>query len=297
MNDWHQQGAMGLDVIGEEEEEEEEGEIASSHSASGHEEKWFEEFLSTLGDDESSSALEAEWIESSVSTAEWDDLEYDEEGMESYTISSPPPSPPSQPVSPVLTTAPTSTSSSDTELSPEPITVSLPQVTVQVQDVPEEGDETCEDCDDNCLSSSRTAPPSFRTPTSFISPNTLSHPPSFSQKLYALSTSRDFNTSNPPVTPSITPISSCETSPDTGYGYSSIETLEDCEDDFSLPPPLHRSFSSDSASSGSDVECVTPPYRYCEELEQEIGSVVKSVKGLDLGDRGVSEGLGLIPYD
>lgn len=50
-----------------------------------------------------------------------------------------------------------------------------------------------------------------------------------------------------------------------------VDDLDDCADDFLLPPPLVRSFSSASTSSLEDDDdvCVTPPSYSCEELEEE----------------------------
>lgn len=92
MNDWHSATAMGLDVIGENDEEEEEEEQ--------QEEKWFEDLLSSLGEEEVRVGAEqyqpAEWAESEVKGVDYE--EYDYEEMEAYTI----PLPPSPTVAPKM---------------------------------------------------------------------------------------------------------------------------------------------------------------------------------------------------
>lgn len=82
MNDWHSKSAMGLDVIGEDEEEEEVG-VAQ-------EERWFENLMSSFGDDDVDQEAQAphEWIESNVAGAfdDIDNVEYYDEDMEAYTL-------------------------------------------------------------------------------------------------------------------------------------------------------------------------------------------------------------------
>lgn len=50
------------------------------------------------------------------------------------------------------------------------------------------------------------------------------------------------------------------------------DLIDDDIDEYALPPPLVRSFSSSSDSSMCDSDvCVTPPNGTCEELEEEAG--------------------------
>lgn len=76
-NDWHNQAAMGLDVISEEEDDEEE-DVA--------EESWFEDLVSSLGEEV---AVEErhEWVETVVGCPVLDEVEYDVQGMEAYELS------------------------------------------------------------------------------------------------------------------------------------------------------------------------------------------------------------------
>ncbi|WVQ74562.1 hypothetical protein IAR50_004163 [Cryptococcus sp. DSM 104548] len=88
MTNWSSHGAMGLEVYEEEKEEDMEK----------VEQRWFEDIVTTLDEDEDEVAHEHEWAESNVTIPEYD-LELNVEGMEAFTFSLPP-SPSTPPTEP-----------------------------------------------------------------------------------------------------------------------------------------------------------------------------------------------------
>ncbi|RSH85387.1 hypothetical protein EHS25_004783 [Saitozyma podzolica] len=82
-----QKGARTLWVIGKEEDEDEERQVVVQDKE-GRGRAWFEELLANMEQDEYScdDGRKAEWTESSVSRAVYDDLEYQAEGMVACAI-------------------------------------------------------------------------------------------------------------------------------------------------------------------------------------------------------------------
>jgi hypothetical protein len=290
MTNWHAPNAMALDVIGEEEEDEEdevEAEQAEQRGAA-----WFEELLANMGEDEYSygddDEREAEWTESSVSQAVFDDLEYDADGMIAYTL----PLPPSPPSPPVLAESGSSLSSiivtpdsSASQLELASVDAVVEVAVVAVDDVDELDDVNDVLDQAELLHGSHPAKliRNRRWPTTPI--------------LLGL--------------PTLSPSSSSPTSPESSYGLDSIASLpsladfdwsdeEDDDFDFALPPPMHRSLSSDSTGSSCDdeCECMTPPSASCEELEEFVAADVREVGKRAWEGRGALglelEGLSLI---
>ncbi|GFZ44329.1 hypothetical protein JCM24511_02051 [Saitozyma sp. JCM 24511] len=87
MTDWCKTRARTLRVICKEEEKDEEQQMEVQEEE-GPGRAWFEELLANMGQDEYScdDGRKAEWTESSVSRAVYDDLEHQAEGMVAYTI-------------------------------------------------------------------------------------------------------------------------------------------------------------------------------------------------------------------
>lgn len=269
MTNWHAPNAMALDVIGEEEDEDDEGEAEQAEQRGA---AWFEELLANMGDDEYSygddDEREAEWTESSVSQAVFDDLEYDADGMIAYTL----PLPPSPPSPPVLAESGSSLSSIIVTPESSPSRLELPSVDadVEVAVVAVDDVDELDDVDDV-----------LEQAESHLHP---SHPPK-------LIRNRRWPTT--PILlglPTLSPPSSSPTSPESSYGLDSIASLpsladfdwsdEDDDDlDFALPPSMHRSLSSDSTGSSCDdeCECMTPPSASCEELEEFVAADVREV--------------------
>ena len=272
MNDWHAHNAMGLDVIGEnEEEEEEEGQ---------QEERWFEDLLSSLGEEEVRVEQRAEWAVSEVQGV--DDEVYDVEDMEAYTIPLPP-SPTVMPKSPVLSTSLISTSPTpvDRFVAPQMAVAHTTVDIVSVDDLEDFSDSPFKSFD-SFDSSSSFSPVSS---VSAISSGTdaLSNTTSTSS-LPSLSLSASISASlsplSIPLTPisPITPIDRAITASSTGFTYASfpgvsvpipdlseleLECAYEYADGLLLPPPLCRSWSSTSTStcgSNEDDECRTPDF-------------------------------------
>jgi hypothetical protein len=275
MTNWHAPNAMALDVIGEEEEEEEDEEDEGEAEQRGA--AWFEELLANMGEDEYSygddDEREAEWTESSVSQAVFDDLEYDADGMIAYTLPLPlsPPSPPvlvesDSSLSSIIVTPDSSTS--QLELPSVEATVEVAVVAVDdLDDLDDVDVHNVLDLEEDELHVHAYHPPKLirnrRWPTTPI--------------LLGL--------------PTLSPSSSTPTSPESSYGLDSIASLpsladfdwsdEDDDDlDFALPPPMHRSLSSDSTGSSCDdeCECMTPPPVGCEDLEEFVAADVREGK-------------------
>lgn len=237
MTDWRSQGAMGLDVISEDEEEE-----------AVTEDKWFDNLLSTLGEDEEYDFGSHEWAESSVCEPVLDDLEYDVEDIQAYTIpSSPPSSPPSQPaILPVSVTTLTATTSpvtfADTYTYADDTEVAI----VEVEDVDDIDDCECEECH-------------VARPEMVINRGDLVYP-------------------TQPVILRADPLLSATSSTTTSPCESPMSDITECDldweepdDNFLLPPPLHRSSysSSSSATDENEIECQTP-VQTCEDLEEVV---------------------------
>lgn len=237
MTNWKSEAAMGLDVIGEDEEEEEQDE---------QEEKWFEDLLSSLGEEEQV-VSSSDWVETEVLGV--DDELYDVEGMEAYTI----PLPPSPPALPKVS-SPSPVVESIIErfsLPVEKITIDS-LVAVDAVDEDDEFDDASSDCSDCSM---------CRSIAAHLDGD------SSSSSLSSMS-------SAPPCTPITRPISTCDPfSGSFSFAGQPIPDVFECddEDDMLLPPPLHRSWSSDSTDSmdaDDDSACRTPTFS-CEELEEE----------------------------
>ena len=245
LTDWHSKGAMGLDVIGEEEAEDEEGTVSGRG-----EEKWFEDLLGTFGDDEYAGGMddaqEHEWAESSVAPV-YDDIEYDDEDMEAFTF----------PTSPTL--SPRSSPPSLAVSSPVPCSATVtpayraPLAAVDVVEVVNNGcdehahDDECPVCSDSEVCSTC---PTTQPPQPILVPLSA------------------------PLTPLPTPAGSPASTIDSVCS-DDMDDLDECADDFLLPPPLHRSTSSTSTTSSTwtdpddECVCVTPPSESCEVLEKD----------------------------
>jgi hypothetical protein len=234
MTNWKSETAMGLDVIGEDEEEEQDEQ----------EEKWFEDLLSSLGEEEQPTTS-AEWVESEVLGV--DDELYDVDEMEAYTIPLPP-SPPVQPKLPVVESivqrlaAPV-----------ERITIDSLVTVDAVEDV--DDDDAASDCSDCSMCRSIAAHLDGEFPSAPA----------------------------PPSTPITRPISTCDPASGAfefeGRAIPDVFECDDDDDDMLLPPPLHRSWSSDSTDSFDDDVCRTPPTMSCEELEEEAYWTPSKAKG------------------
>jgi hypothetical protein len=284
MTNWHAPNAMALDVIGEEEEDDEEQiEQVEQRGAA-----WFEELLANMGEDEYSygddDEREAEWTESSVSQAVFDDLEYDADGMIAYTL----PLPPSPPSPPVLVESDSSLSSIIVTPDSSASQLELPSVdTIEVAVIAVDDLDELDDVD-NVLDLEQAE-----------------------QHLHQYEPPKLIRNRRWPTTPillglpTLSPPSSSPTSPESSYGLDSIASLPSLADfdwsddddddlDFALPPPMHRSLSSDSTGSSCDdeCECVTPPSVSCEELEEFVAADVREV-GKRAWDGGEGGALGL----
>ena len=238
LTDWSSKGAMGLDVIGEEEEEE--------VPVEGREQRWFDDLVTSLGDDEYVDEGALEWAESSVETP-FDDGEYDDEGMEAYTwpsIISPPlaPSPAPSPI--------------HGPLSIPTVPPSVPDAHVDISIVAVEPE------DDRHALMPYTASWYEKGPKPYIR---LRRP------------GDDFKPIQPILVPLVSPTTSdsdgdASSAYDASWKSTFVDDLDECIDDFMLPPPLHRSLSTDSTTTnGSDDACVTPLQSSCEELEESVG--------------------------
>jgi len=243
LTDWRSKGAMGLDVIGEDDEEEyeQEGEVSTGSG----EEKWFEDILESLGDDEYGPAAfdgaDHEWVESSVSMADFDDVEYNVDRMEAFTLPPVPTLPPAAP-----NNSPIQSTSFITEGMAE-LEVAETQTHVEV--------EAVDDISDGDSTSSVDDEPRQVVPhvESQLNRNSLDWP---TTPLLA-----GYRSSGAPLpSPANSTLSSPEEQDHDDLDYSA--------DDFLLPPPLHRSMSS--VSNWSDDDCVTPPVGSCEDLEEDM---------------------------
>jgi hypothetical protein len=277
INDWNSKSAMGLDIIGEEDEEEEEveaeyeymgysGGSTSSGSTSSGEQRWFDDLLSTLGDDEyyeqqRLNQQRHEWVESSVEALADEEYEYDYQDMEAYTLPS---------VSPTATTSSLPTPAAIREDVTVTVTAAFDPEEFEV-----DAEVEFESEDEEYLEYSPSAEYPIAQPLQpILTP--LSSP------VYHA----------PHTTPTSSPISPI--TPIAGY----CDDLEECALDFLLPPPLYRSYSSDSASSDRSV-CRTPATS-CEDLEEMVVSdddeVDSDAEGECQedgdGERGVEEGFG-----
>ncbi|WVQ64830.1 uncharacterized protein L199_002999 [Kwoniella botswanensis] len=217
---------MGLDVISEESFEEEE-------VVNGNEERWFEDLVSSFGEEDFQSPQEVthEWVESKVSEIVFDDLdlEFDSNQIEAFTFPSP-------------TLSPTT----------------VPQVTitgVAEEEEEEEDSFSVENKPSHVHRSGSTIERSslLDTPILYpISSSTLA-PPS---PIEPIQSSSDWDESiyiHPQA-----------------YQTEADYCLD--IEEFSLPPPLIRSLSSSSTTSIEDEEevCGTPPLRYSELNEQPL---------------------------
>ncbi|ORX33670.1 hypothetical protein BD324DRAFT_643835 [Kockovaella imperatae] len=268
LTDWSSKGAMGLDVIEEEEEDddEESNSTSSTSSTVGQERQWFEDLVNSLGDDEVDDARTHEWAESFVETA-FDDMEYDDEGIEAFTFPAiSPPLSPSLPPSPVNgplslpTVSPTLTSRRRTDV--EVIIVGSTDDAEPEDDQDLVADMTMS-TRDSPSSPSAVSPPNRRVKYHFgpkpgdgvhrpLSPVLAALPsPTWSQKDKSATYDPDWKST---------------------FDLDQRDPLDDCADDeFMLPPPMHRSMSTDSACSTDDDEecnCVTPPWPSGRSLEQ-----------------------------
>jgi len=238
LTDWRTPTAMGLDVIGEDqEEEEEEGEVIVEKEKA-KEERWFEDLLTTLDDEEADTGVQGhEWVESCVSMVEFDEVEYDEEGMMAFTLPS---------VSPA-------SSASSLELSEVE-----ERVDVEVVEVVEVDDTWECDCDDDSECPSHTA----------IYPK-LDKYQTFPLYNHASSSSN--------LSPS------AFTSPSS----TTCDLDEDNDHNTLIPPPLLRSYSSNSSSCEDNEQCLTPPAFDCEELEVDLscgaGNALREGYAMGLG--------------
>jgi hypothetical protein len=236
---------MGLDVIGEDEEEGEENEEEDVQAREG---RWFEDLMSSLGEEDFAMAEEEvdhEWTESEVACA-IDEGEYEEDAMEVYTLPSSPTSPRS-PISHPLHAAPIVVPTA-ASVSPA-ATANVEDVEVAVVTVELDMDE-CDELDNMIYAHSSTTP---------SQPSRL-HGRFGERGLAGLVST--------PVQP-IRALPECED--------------EDDVDDFYLPPPLVRSFSASSDTSMLESECTTPPGGSCEELEEEAPDRGVDVSVKDLG--------------
>ena len=242
MNDWSHKAAMGLDVIGEDDEEEEELEEQEG--------RWFEELVSSFGEDdfgEGQGAYAHEWADANVASA-FDDVEYDEADMEAYTL----PSSPSPTLATIAIPALPVSPAPDYDFLPASEVTSTEVEILEVSDEDEDEDiyESDSDSEIDYHYGTRSAHLVFPEP----------HP--LQPIIIPLSVPRA-----QPLAPHPTPLT-----PISPFTLDYSDDLDECADSFLLPPPLVRSFSSDSAASmreDDDDPCVTPPQYSCEELEEE----------------------------
>ena len=238
LNDWSHASAMGLDVVSEEEEEDEEGTLAARG-----EEAWFEDLVSAFGDEDYVPEDEDlhEWTESSVASA-FDDIEYDDEGMEAFTLTSCPPSTASPPDSPPQLASISHAFDSYDSLDDD----SVVTVRAVYDSDDEEDDEEVYDGDDE--------------DAEVLQASALPAP----------SNALQFN-----ITPTSSLLSTLHYSE---LSKSSIPFIEDCIPmDFAmeppLPPPLVQSTES-SPSSSDDEGCITPPQINSSILEEDEDEVL-----------------------
>ncbi|WVR03885.1 hypothetical protein IAU60_000884 [Kwoniella sp. DSM 27419] len=249
MNDWSARGAMGLDVVSEEDEDEDEDEFDE-----GREQQWFENLVTTFGEDETylEDDAEHEWIESAVSMPDFDDLEYDADAVVAFTFP--------LPVSPT---------SPATGLPSMSITIdSIPTVSVTDVEVVEVDDD---------LPVYETAAGLIERSEALMSVSNHLHITPVISPLHSPISPLTLNASlSPPL------IDRPEPELD--------DTLELEEMDwFALPPPLIRSLSYSTTSSGCDEDepCRTPPLRHAELdqvspglekwLSEEVNRVRRSI--------------------
>ncbi|ORY27471.1 hypothetical protein BCR39DRAFT_226960 [Naematelia encephala] len=225
LNDWHSKGAMGLDVIGEDEDEEyeydEEDEDTTGYTTGGREERWFEDLVSSFGEDEDERPIEHEWVESNVSIPEFDDYEY--EVGEAYTF----PVTQSPPSTPLVTPAADPASSADWVV----------RIVAAEDDDLDDQVEAVDQVDPSELGLDVDAierPHRLRQLGGRLEPVTPSQLPLPSPLTLA-------SFSLFPITPVTSPLESPDGYPSDVMEY---DDLDDCADDFLLPPPLARSFSS-----------------------------------------------------
>jgi len=258
LTDWRGKGAMGLDVIGEEDEDENEGMVMPGKG----EERWFEELLGSLGDDEYTSAgneaAQHEWVESSVSLPVLDDFDYDVEDMEAFTLPPAPTSPPEPPIN--------SPATSTVVLTEDEAAVAIDETRVDVEAV-----DDCSDCvstcsDDNVIQ---------------VIPTSASREDSARLDWLTMPYLVGYRSPETPLPSPVESIASLELN---------YDDLDECADDFLLPPPLHRSKSS--SSTFSDDQCVTPPAKSCEDFEEEL----HRAGNLDVRTADSEGGLGLGLY-
>ncbi|WVF67125.1 hypothetical protein IAT40_001870 [Kwoniella sp. CBS 6097] len=265
MNDWSSRGAMGLDVVSEEEDEyEERGQ--GSMIEERREEQWFENLVSSFGEDESylesqEEQVAHEWVESNVSMPEdFEDLQYDAAEMVAFTFPLPvsPTTPPTLPVAVRSST---------------PVTIdSLPTITstrtdVDVVEVVDDDESDSDDDDDSSISSSVSA-------TSSIIDRADDEYDEWPHHLKSKVSPVLARPGLAPIgSPELTPVSPMYLDPRASPPYidrpepaDHWSDLEEYIDDFfELPPPLIRSLSS----SEDLEECSTPPLR-CSELNDEV---------------------------
>ncbi|WWC87801.1 uncharacterized protein L201_002693 [Kwoniella dendrophila CBS 6074] len=246
MNDWTSLSAMGLDVVSEDDEDDE----FNSEIQSGKEERWFEDLVSSFGEDDfdqpQSSQLqeEHEWVESNVTEPVFDEFDYDSSQIEAFTFPTPSSSPTSIPV--------------DT-------TSSVPKVIVTDVDVVEVSDD-----DDEEEEAVDLAIPSHHHHSIIETFGSISQKSVMEQSI--ASPSLDPVSSHGLVPPS--PIEAITSDWDESiylYPQPYYTDFDDYIDDFSLPPPLIRSLSSSSTSTidpDEEKECGTPPLR-CSELDEQ----------------------------
>lgn len=216
VSDWSRPNALGLDVIGEDEEDEDEAENRAG-ALEEKEDKWFEELLSELGEEE-------------ASTPYWN-----------VKSSEPLPSP--RTVLPVSTTTSTSFGSFSASRAysstiNDDAVVSVHSASgIQVLEVDFDFDDAVSDCSDcsDCSSLSH---------IEYLDSPDLDHP------------------SFPPPTLPLTPADRHHL---TRESLATLEEIDECND-LTLPPPLHRSWSSSSSDTEPESECHTPQFG-CEELE------------------------------
>ncbi|WVQ78708.1 hypothetical protein IAT38_000795 [Cryptococcus sp. DSM 104549] len=256
MTDWSARGAMGLDVVDEMDEEQQD------------EETWFEDLVSSFGEEEAYSegaSGEHEWVDSSVSMPEYD-IDFDVNGMEAFTF-------------PLPTSPPAIPAADDRAADGRVSLASLPTVSVTGVDVVEVDDESdLSDDDAQYLAESihwparhRHIPSStitFTSTTELASPSTptlLGYP---SSPLLAPLSSSTLPPPSPfPLSPSASPALGEFVLPDPRSYYTEFEEYVD---EFTLPPPLLRSLSWSSASSEDGEVCRTPPLRGEEVLDEEV---------------------------
>ncbi|WVQ94726.1 hypothetical protein IAU59_001806 [Kwoniella sp. CBS 9459] len=265
MNDWSARGAMGLDVVSEEEDEDamydmqgDDGSVIEER----REQQWFENLISSFGEDETylesqEERVVHEWVESDVSMPEdFEDLQYDAAEMVAFTFPLP--------------------------VSPTPVTIdSLPTVAsertdVDIVEVVDEDESDCDD-DDTSISSSVSAASSII--------EDADHDIDY-QSRHHLKTASSHALVRPGLAPVASPILlpvspmylDHRASPpyvDRPEPADHWSDLEEYIDDFFLPPPLIRSLSS-----SEDLEqCTTPPLRYCELSEVDVDADAQVADG------------------